>query len=389
MIVFTDMVGIGLIIPVMPDLLAELGALDLGSAAAIGGWLVFAYTAAQLVAAPLLGWLSDRVGRKQVIVVALVGLMLDYLVMYFAASLLVLFIGRIVAGACGATFPIATAYMADISRPENRTANFGLIEAAAGIGLIAGPAIGGAASMLDARAPFLVAALLIGMNIACVLVFLEGRPAETPTGAGRDAETPLRLRPLLAVGSVFLLAELAIQALPATWAYFVMLAFGWSAVDTGLSIAAYGICSAIAQIFILPFAAKRIGNKATVAAGLAAGAGAFALLAIASQPWAVAVGLAVGAAGTIAFPALKAMASREAPDEAQGRVQGLLAGATSLAILAGSVAMTQVFAAFTPADRTIFFPGAPFVLASIVFIVALLLLLFGAGQSMSKPGRSR
>lgn len=377
--VMLDSMGIGLIMPVMPDLIQELEAGDLGQAALWGGILAAIFAVMQFLFGPVIGGLSDRFGRRPVLLIALVVMAFDYVLMAVAGTIWLLVIGRIIGGITAATQSTASAYMADISKPEDKSANFGLIGAAFGMGFVLGPLMGGLLAEYGTRAPFWAAAILAGANA----IFGYFALPETVTDQIRRPFSLRRANPLGAfkhIGQLPGLGRLmgmsfiygiAFFVYPSIWAYFGKLQFGWGPGMIGLSLGAFGIGIAIVQgVLIRPILA-RIGERNAVLLGLGVDVVAFVALGFVTNGWIALALTPLTALGSIAGPALQGIMSRTAPDDQQGELQGALTSINAVASIAAPLAMTQVFFYFTHENAPIYLPGAPFILSAILVVGAI------------------
>jgi MFS transporter, DHA1 family, tetracycline resistance protein len=387
--ILIDSIGFGIILPVTPELIMQLTGEGLGTAARFGGWLYFSYAVMQFFCAPLLGNLSDRYGRRPVLLFSLTALGLDYLIMGVAPALWWLFVGRVVAGAAGASYVPAYAYMADISPPERRAQNFGLLGAAFGLGFIIGPAIGGVLGSFGPRAPFFAASILALLNLALgVFALPESLPRERRRAFELRRANPLgtllQLRKhnaVLGLAAVAFLWQVGHQVLPSTWAFFTMLRFGWSEAAVGYSLAAAGIVMAVSQSMLTRVAIPRLGERHAALIGLLGGACVYCCYAFATQSWMLYVGILTWMIGALTWPSLNAMMSQRVPATAQGELQGGVASLSSLSAILGPPLMTQLFGHFTSATAAVKFPGAP-------FLAAALLALTGAALFWTVASRS-
>lgn len=382
--ILLDMVGLGIILPVLPGLILELTGESIARGAVIGGYLVFVYALMQFLFSPILGNLSDRFGRRPILLLSLLGLTIDYLLMGFAPTLGWLFLGRILAGVSGAAVGTATAYIADITPPEKRSQRFGLIGAAFGLGFIVGPVIGGELGEFSPRAPFYVAA---GLALANFLFGLFVLP-ESLTMRNRrrfdfkranpfGAILALRKHPAIIwlLGTLFLFA-LAGQTYPAVWNFFTIERFEWTSSQIGRSLALFGALFALVQGFLIGHVIKRVGESITVMLGLLAGIIAFFGMAFIHTPIGMYGYLIVGAFGGLAAPALNGLMSQQVSSNSQGELQGAVNATNSLTAIIGPIAATQLFSFFTTSPKAPgYFPGVPFfgagilcVLAGIIFI---------------------
>ena len=366
-----DSMGIGLIMPVMPDLIRQLRHTDLASAAMWGGVLATSFAVMQFLFSPTIGNLSDRFGRRRVLLVSLFFMSLDYLVMAVAGSIWILLAGRIVAGITAATQSTATAFMADISTPKDKANNFGLVSAAFGIGFVLGPLIGGLLSTFGPRAPFYAAAALAAANFAFGYFILPEtvtdairRPFEwrraNPLGAFKHIARLPGLKPLL---TVHLLYSIAFFVYPAVWAYFTRERFGWDGLMVGYSLAAFGISIAIVQGLLIRHIIARLGEERTLFLGLAINLLSFLGIALIPYGWVVLALTPVTAMGAISGPALLAIMSRSAADNQQGELQGLLGSVGSIGTIVSPILMTQTFSYFISVRAPFYLPGAPFILS--------------------------
>ena len=374
-----DAIGIGIIFPVMPDLLLSLGLDDIGSAALWGGALSTLYALMQFLCAPLLGALSDRYGRRVVMLSSLAAMAVDYVVLTLAGTLWLLLLGRAIAGVAGATYGTATAYIADVSAPTERAKRFGLVGACFGLGFVLGPAIGGAVGELHVRAPFLVAALLAAANFALALFFLreslpparrrafEWRRAN-PLGALRRALGLPALRWLM-VG--YFLFSLGNHVYPVIWSFWSKHTFGWSVGTIGGSLALYGIAMAFVQGVLIRPSVQRLGEARTVAAGLAVGACAAAGFGLIESAWIAFALIPFAALSDVASPALTGLMANRVGDDEQGELQGVLASLMAIASVAAPPLASGLFYRFTAADAPAQLPGAPFLMAGLLIAAAI------------------
>ena len=374
--VLIDIIGFGLVIPVLPSLLVQLTGRGVSEVAVYGGWLAFVYAAMQFVCAPVLGNLSDRFGRRPVLLLAVGALGVDYLFMAAAPTLGWLFIGRLISGIAGASFTPAYAFVADVSPPEKRAQNFGLISAAFGVGFILGPALGGLLGGLGPRAPFVAAAVLSLLNLGYgLLVLPESLPAERRRGfdwrranpLGTLAQMrrhPMVLRLLAALG----FWSVAHQVMPSTWTFFTKYRFGWSEATIGLSLALAGTVMATSQATMLRLVVPRIGERRAALLGITIATIGYIGYGLATRGWMMFAWLPTWFFGATVMPATNGLMSRSIPADAQGELQGAVASMFSLSSIIGPPLMTHVFSRFA---GTV--PGASFftaaLLASTAFII--------------------
>ncbi|WP_299969056.1 TCR/Tet family MFS transporter [uncultured Roseobacter sp.] len=370
--VMLDAMGIGLIIPVMPDLLQEVRDVDLGTAALWGGVLSTSFAVMQFLFGPVIGGISDRFGRRPVLLMSLVVMALDYLVMAVAGSIWLLLAGRVVGGITAATQSTANAYMADISAPEQRAANFGLIGAAFGVGFVLGPLLGGLLAEAGTRAPFLAAAALAALNAVFGFFVLREtvtdairRPFQlsraNPLGSLRHLRRLPGLGPLL---MVFFLYQVAFMVYPAIWSYFGKARFGWEPATIGLSLALFGIMMAVVQGGLIRPILRVLGDRGTVIYGHLFDIGAFIALAFVSSGTVALILTPLAALAAVITPALQGLMSRTVGPDAQGELQGALTSLMALAMILSPLVMTATFAAFTGPEAAMVLPGAPFLLSA-------------------------
>ncbi len=374
-----DILGIGLIIPILPTLIEQLCGGNVSSASTAVGWLAALYSLMQFGFAPLLGSLSDRFGRRPVILTSLFGSGIDYLLLAFAPTLPWFFLGRIIAGVTSANFTAASAYIADVSPPEKRAANFGLIGAAFGLGFIAGPALGGVLGHLGLRVPFLVAAGLTLVNwLYGLLVLPESLPREIrrPFSWGRANPIGLlaalkRYPVVLGLTGTFFLVHLAHQAVPSTWVLYTSYRYSWSTAQVGLSLAIIGVMAAIVQGGLVRRIVPALGERRAVLVGLSNGVIVLTAYGLATRGWMMYAILVVGSFGAISMPALQGLISRSVPLNEQGAVQGALSSVASLAGIAGPPLATGLFGFFISPRAPVHIPGIAFFMASCILIAAL------------------
>ncbi len=393
--VLIDVTGFGLIIPVLPELIMALSGEDLGGAATYAGLLLFVYALMQFLFSPVIGNLSDRFGRRPVLLISLGMLAIDYLIMGFAATITWLFIGRLLSGIAGATYSTAGAYIADVSTPEDKAQNFGILGAAFGVGFVLGPAIGGLLGEIDPRAPFFAAAGLAMLNVLYGLFVLpeslakeHRRPLDWRRANAIGTLTQLRNYPVVfALAGVYFLYHLAHQVYPSSWSYYTMEKFAWSTGDVGISLAFVGACSFIVQYWLIKKIMPRLGPPRAALFGLMGVALAYFGYGVATQGWMVYPIIAMGALASIAGPALSGLMSNAIPENAQGELQGGLSSLMSLTAILSPLMLTQLFAYFTGPDTPVYFPGVPFIVASLLTLIALGAYRFamrnGSGQAVS------
>jgi len=382
-----DTIGLGLIIPVSPGIIRDLTHQTLSGAAHWAGWLFFVYALMQFLCAPLIGNLSDRFGRRPVLILSLLMLGVDYAITGLAPTISWLFIGRTLSGMAGASYPTVNAYIADVSPPEKRAANFGLVGAAFGLGFILGPALGGLlGEHFGLRAPFFAAAgLAVANALFGFFVLKESLPPERRRKFELWRANPLgtlkalgRYPALTLLFGVLLFIRLAHDALPSTWTYYTMQKFGWGPGDVALSLVAVGALSAVSFAVLPRVVVPRLGETRAVYVGLAFGAMAYAGYAFALAPWMLYSWMIVFCLGSVANPALTAILSHLVPHDEQGELQGAVASITSLTSIVSPLLMTNLFGYFTGGHAPVYFPGASFFAASLFELCALAIFVLAA-----------
>ena len=379
--VMIDAMGIGLIIPVMPDLIAQVQSADLSRAALWGGVLATTFAVMQFLFSPLVGSLSDRFGRRPVLLTSLSVMALDYVLMALAGSIWLLLLGRVIGGISAATGATASAYMADITRPEKRAAAFGMIGAGFGAGFVLGPVAGGFLAEFGTRAPFWAAAVLAAGNVIFGWIVLR-ETVNTRSAAPLSWRRANPLGALRALGDlpgvsrlllVYFLYHLAFAVYPSVWSYFGKAQFGWSPAMIGGSLALFGAAMAVVQGGLIRPVLHRFAERGTVLIGFVCSITTFGLIATVTWGRAILILTPLAALAGVIPPALQALMSARVTPERQGALQGLLTSASALAMVVAPLVMTSVFAAFTSASTPVYFAGAPFVLSMILSVVALVL----------------
>ncbi len=382
--VFIDVLGIGIIIPVLPELVKDFAGGSTASAARWYGLLASVYGVAQFVFAPLLGALSDRVGRRPVILASLFGLGVDYVVMGLSPSIGWLFAGRLLAGVLGASITTAHAYVADVSAPSDRAKNFGLVGAAFGLGFVFGPALGGLLGGLDVRLPFFAAAALALVNwLYGFFVLPESLPAEKRDDFRWAKANPvgtlqvLRSYPLvrgLAVAFVFIV--LGQRGLETVWVLYTGHKFGWDELANGLSLALVGVMAAVVQGKLVQPVVGRLGERRAILGGLGVAVATFLGYGLATEGWMLVAFIVLGSIGGVAGPAIQGLVAGAVDPREQGKVQGGLQSVMSLTgIFAPMIFAGGLFSYFTSADAPFELPGAPFLLGAAMYVAALFVLV--------------
>jgi MFS transporter, DHA1 family, tetracycline resistance protein len=377
-----DVTGFGVIIPVMPKLIGDLlGTNDVSVASTYGGWLTFAYAFMQFLFAPILGNLSDKYGRRPVLLFSLFGFGIDYIFLSFAPSIWWLFVGRIIAGITGASFTTASAYIADISTPENRAQNFGMIGAAFGLGFILGPMIGGLLGEFGARIPFFVAAGLALTNwLYGYFVLPESLSKENRRGFEWRRANPLgslmQLKKYPGVGELvvsLVLIYIAAHAVQSNWSFFNIEKFQWTPKMIGISLGLVGLLVGGVQGGLVRVINPKIGNEKSVYFGLGLYALGLLLFAFASESWMMFVFLIPYCLGGICGPALQAIISGHVPSNEQGELQGALTSLMSVTSIVGPLLMTGSFSYFTGPNKPFYFPGISFLIGAVLMLIAAIL----------------
>lgn len=372
-----DVTGWGLIIPVMAPLVSQLKKIPINEASSYGAWLLFAYAATQFVCSPIIGNLSDRYGRRPVLLSSLAGFAIDYLFMALAPTYGLLFIGRIIAGITGASFTTGAAYIADVSTPETRVKNFGLIGAAFGLGFMIGPLIGGVLGRLwGPRSPFIAAAILCFLNwLYGYFILPESLDKEhrrkfewkkaNPFGSLKFLQSA---KAIAGLASCYFLIYLAAMSVQGNWNYFTMYRFHWSSDLVGYSLGTVGLLVGIVQAVIAKRFTSRFGNEKSIYIGLLLYSLGLVLFAFATKSWMMFVFLIPYCLGGVAGPALQSTMASHVPRNQQGALQGALTSLMSLTTIIGPLIMNNLFKYFTTAKAPFYFPGASFFLGAIFML---------------------
>lgn len=379
-----DITGWGIIIPVIPKLIKELIHADISEAAKIGGWLTFAYSITQFVFAPLIGSLSDKFGRRPIILISLFGFSLDYLFLAIAPTIGWLFLGRIIAGITGASITTASAYIADVSTDENRAKNFGMIGAAFGLGFIIGPVIGGLLGQYGSRIPFYAAGIL------CMVNFLYGYFV-LPESLDKDKRREFNWKRANPVGALLSLKKypkliglissmfilyVASHAVQSNWSFYTIFRFNWDEKMIGISLGIVGLLVAIVQGGLIRYTSPRLGNEKSIYVGMVLYTVSMVLFAFASQSWMMFAFLIPYCLAGIAGPALQSVISAEVLPTEQGEIQGTLTSLMSASAIIGPPLMSTIFYYFTHKEAPFLFPGAPFILAAVLMLVATIIAFY-------------
>ncbi|CAA9194891.1 Tetracycline resistance protein, class C [Flavobacterium bizetiae] len=374
-----DVIGLSIVVPVLPRLIEQLIDGNISRASQWSGWLLFAYAIMQFICAPIVGNLSDKYGRRPVLLLSLLGFGIDYIFLWLAPTIWWLFLGRIIAGMFGASITTASAYIADISTNENRAKNFGMIGAAFGLGYIIGPVLGGLLSELGARIPFIAAAILTFLNaIYGYFTLPESLPVENRRPFEWKRSNPLgslvQLKKHKNVSGgliiTFILLYIADHAVMSTWSFINIEKFGWSNALIGLSLTVAGIMVVIVQAGLIRIINPKLGNEKSIFAGLVLYTVSLLLFAFASQSWMMFIFLIPYCLGGITGPSLRSIISRNVPQNQQGELQGSLTSLMSVTSIIGPLLMTNLFTWFTGPGARIQFAGAPFLLGAVLMMIS-------------------
>lgn len=380
-----DSIGLGIIIPSLPSLIADATHLSINESSKYSGPVLATYAFMQFLFSPLIGNLSDRFGRRPIILMSLLGLGLDYVFMFFAPSLAWLIFGRAVSGMFGASFTTAAAYIADISSDENRARNFGLIGAAFGVGFIIGPAIGGVASEFGIRVPFMVAAFLSLANFIYGLLFLkESLPVSdrrkfeieraNPIGALVQIIRFPKYRGLFVVTFIVMLSNMAIHSV---WNYYTIARYGWETKDVGISLAVVGVCFGVVQGALSGPIVKRMGEKGAATLGLIILSVVTLGIGLIPYGWMMYLIILPYAFSGIVDPSIRSLVSSQAKSNEQGELQGIFTSLMSLAEMTGPIFMMWIFYKSVPlAEKNPVFYGSPFFVAAALAITSLIVLRY-------------
>ena len=375
-----DSIGLGIIIPVLPELLKQVMDAGIGEAAKWGGILTASYAVTQFLFGPLLGSLSDKVGRRPVLLLGLVALSIDYLIMGFANTIWLLLVGRLLAGAAGSTFTIANAFIADVSPAEKRAANFGMLGAAFGLGFILGPVIGGFLGEFGTRTPFFVASALALLNalygyFVLPESLLPGKRRAFSWRSANPLSGVLMIRRFPALGWIFLssfLYGIGHFVYPAIWSYWGVERFDWRPIDIGITLAIVGLGFAAVQGVLIRKAIPRFGETNTALFSYTATIIALVFYGFVSSSTLVYLTLPIAALGAMVTPAMHGILSNAVPEDEQGMLQGVLSGIAAIATIVSPLLLTNLFYRFTEqVDGRIYLPGAPFLAAAVLMICSL------------------
>ncbi len=376
-----DCIGFGIIIPIMPALIKELTGATLSEASEYGGFLLTVYSLMMFACSPILGALSDKTGRRTVLLISLFGMAIDYFFLAFAHTISLLFLGRIIAGICGASITTASAYIADVSTPEKRAQNFGLIGAAFGLGFIIGPVIGGVFSQFGTRVPFMIAGGLSLINwLYGYFILPESLKKENrrkfewkranPVGALMQIK---RYPSLLGLLAALLILFIAAQSTQTVWTFYTQEKFNWNETWVGYSLGFVGLTVAIVQGGLIRVIIPKFGQKKSIMLGLSLYVLGFVLFAFASEGWMMFAFMVPYALAGITGPAIQGIISTQVKPDEQGELQGIMTSFMSLASIIGPLLMSYLFAHFTSKQSSIYFPGAPFIMGAVLTCVSIVI----------------
>lgn len=384
--VMLDMLGIGMIIPVLPKLVTTLYGGDISTGASLFGWFVASYALMQFIFSPVLGNLSDAYGRRPIILSSLLGAGLDYLMMAFAPTWKWLFIGRIISGITGANISAANAYIADISAPEDRAKNFGMIGACFGVGFILGPALGGLLGGYGLRVPFMAAAALNLLNaLYGFFVLPESHAKENRRPFNWKRANPLaslqglaHYPVVLGLTAVIALERIAHDSLPSTWVLYTTYRFNWTELDNGLSLALVGIMFAIVSAGLTGKMVKKLGERKAIILGLVMGSLSFLVYGLATKGWMMYAMIVLGSIGGIGGAAIQSLITKMVSASEQGAVQGIISSIQAVAAIIGPLMATNLFGYFTSPAAPVHLPGAAFIASSILVAISAMLAIRSA-----------
>lgn len=380
-VILIDSIGFGILLPVMPQLIMSLSEVSLSEAARIGGYLMFTYAGIQFFAAPILGNLGDKFGRRPVLLFSLAALTMDYALMALATTLFWLFLGRLIAGVASSTWSLAYAFVTDITPPEKRAQQFGMIGAAFGGGFILGPVIGGLLGEFGPRIPFYAAAILGFINLVYGYFVIgeslsrgNRRPFDLKRANPIGAVAHLKKYPMV-LGLVFayFLYMVGHNSLPSTWTYYTIEKFSWSESQIGLSLGFAGIFMILVQAFLIRWAIPKFGAYKAGVAGMMAMVIGFCGYAFATAGWQLYPWLALASISGFVTPAFQAIMTSQIPVNAQGELQGALSSVGSITSIIGPLFMTQIFAAANGENASVYFPGVAFFAAAVLSLLCLLI----------------
>jgi len=374
-----DVIGFGIIIPVLPGLISELTGGDMSEASRYGGWMLFSFSLMQFIFSPFLGNLSDQFGRRPVLLFSLLAFGLDYIFLAFAPSIAWLFVGRIIAGITGASFTTAAAYIADVSTPENRSQNFGMIGAAFGLGFIIGPVIGGILGEYGSRVPFFAASGLTMLNfIYGYFVLPESLSVENRRNFDWKRASPIgslkslkNHKGILGLAIALFFTHLASHSVQSTWSFFTIGEFKWSTAEVGYSLGFVGLLVAFVQAGLIRVANSKLGIINCIYLGSVFYAIGLSVFAFASAGWLMYVGLIPYCLSGIGGPSMQGLISGKVPPNAQGELQGALTSLISHSAIFGPPLMTTLYSTFSKPNAILHFPGAAFMMGTVFALTSL------------------
>ena len=393
LVVLMDSIGFGLLAPVLPIFLADIGQTEISGAAGIGLWLSVIYALMQLMFGPFIGAVSDRFGRRPVLIVSSLVLFIDYCIMALASEIWVLFVGRAVAGFAAATFVTAFAIVADVSDDDDRTRNLGVVSAALGVGFVIGPALGGAVGeMFGVRMPIFCAAMFALFNLAfAVCAFNETLAFERRSALSWRKTNPLSsllsmrqpglIFPLLMAYALLLFS---VNVFPQVWSYFTVAKFYWTPGVIGLSLIAFGAVYGFSQVVLIRLLGRVLSTQWIAVVGTITAALAFIGLAMVQSDWYAVGFLCFGAMGAVSVPALNGLIASMGQAETQGEMQGLIASGKALAYLASPFAYLGTFGLLTEPTTRLYWPGGAFVIAAAAASFAAILIAVYGGEERAK-----
>ena len=391
-----DVLGIGIIIPILPDLIEEFVGGGTSNAAIYGSMLMASYAVMQFLLSPVIGGLSDQYGRRPIILASLLGFSVDYQLLAFAPNITWLFVGRLIAGVTGASFTTASAYIADITKPEDRAKNFGMVGAAFGLGFIIGPVIGGVLGEIHIKLPFFASAGLTAINwLYGYFILPESLPKENRRPFDWRRSNPIGTLsnmtkyPLLFGLSIALFCiQLAGQTNPSTWAYYTKLVFHWTKTEIGLSLGFAGVAVAIVQGFLSRKIIPKLGEKKSILVGLAFWSTGFFLYSLAWKGWMMYVIMMPFAMGGIAGPAIQSVMTQQVGADEQGELQGGITSIFSMTSILGPIIASNLFSYFSSPDAPIYFPGAAFFSGSVLAALGLVIAYLSFPKKKVQPSVS-
>ncbi len=377
--ILIDCIGFGVIIPVVPNLIRELSGQTIANSSEIGGLLLVAYAVAQFLFAPIVGGLSDKFGRRPILLISLFGLGIDYIFLSFAPSLAWLFVGRIIAGITGASFTTAMAYIADISTPEKKAQNFGMVGVAFGIGFIIGPMIGGLFSNMGIRVPFMISAGLALVNwLYGYFILPESLSKENRRAFSWKRANPIgslvsvsKYPAIIGLVSALLLLYISSHSVQSNWGFYTIEKFNWNSEMIGYSLALVGLAVAVVQGGLIRIVIPKIGSKNAIMLGLSLYVIGFTCFAFAPNGLIMMIFILPYCLAGIGNPAMQTIISNQVPSNAQGEIQGIVTSMQSLGAIIGPFLMAYIFAYFINKNNETYFPGAPFILSAFLTLIAL------------------